>query len=567
MSQLYRTLTGQSQTSHHSDRSTQAHSTLTRTTTTDPLAGTLNHLTPVQEGKLDEFKRQLQKGGWWSPDGVNGKPTHDDATLLRYLRARKFDINGAIGQFTDTEKWLKTERVDELYNHFDVETYERARLMYPQWTGHRDKRGIPIYVYHIKGLDSKNVSKYQKESQAYKDSLPYHKTLPTPAKLLPLFALYQNLLNFVLPLVSTLERPNPEVPVTNSTNIVDISGVGLTQFWNLKGHMQDASVLATAHYPETLDRIFIIGSPSFFPTVWGWIKRWFDPVTVSKIFILSKHEVKPTLSKYMETRDFPKRYGGDLDWEWGDLPHLDDETRAAVEKDGNKGWVRGPCQWLDGKRLVVGSEKGKLRTSDEEIERRRPIVYAADYTHLPVHPGKGLSDVSAHIGKTGANGTAEAHHDAEEAAATAGGGATAATLIESRTNEEQPSAPATAAAPTPAAQAVSEEPSRISSPHPHPPAQPQPGPIPAHAVAMTQAVVEKMQGESVSVIPATANGHANGTGLGGHPEVVVASDPSKGLAIEAEKLALTDIDGGDEKEKERGLERPPMERFVTAAEV
>src|SRR5438034_8056022 len=27
----------------------------------------------------------------------------------------------------------------------------------------------------------------------------------------------------------------------------------------------------------------IIGAPSFFPTVWGWIKRWFDPVTTSKI--------------------------------------------------------------------------------------------------------------------------------------------------------------------------------------------------------------------------------------------------------------------------------------------
>ena len=101
----------------------------------------------------------------------------------------------------------------------------------------------------IKGLDGKNVSKYQKESQHYKDSLPTHKKLATPAKLIPLFALYHNLLNFVLPFVSTLERPNPEIPVTNSTNIVDITGVGLTQFWNLKGHMQDASVLATATLP------------------------------------------------------------------------------------------------------------------------------------------------------------------------------------------------------------------------------------------------------------------------------------------------------------------------------
>ena len=106
-------------------------------------------------------------------------------------------------------------------------------------------------------MDSKNVSKYQKESAAYKAKLPNHKKLSTLPQLLPLFALYHNLLNFVLPFVSTLERPRPEVPVTNSTNIVDIQGVSLRQFWNLKNHMQDASVLATAHYPETLDRIFV----------------------------------------------------------------------------------------------------------------------------------------------------------------------------------------------------------------------------------------------------------------------------------------------------------------------
>jgi S-adenosylmethionine:diacylglycerol 3-amino-3-carboxypropyl transferase len=47
----------------------------------------------------------------------------------RYLRARKFDVAGAIGQFSDTEKWMKEQQVEELYDHFDVETYEKARLM------------------------------------------------------------------------------------------------------------------------------------------------------------------------------------------------------------------------------------------------------------------------------------------------------------------------------------------------------------------------------------------------------------------------------------------------------
>lgn len=79
---------------------------------------------------------------------------------------------------------------------------------------------------------------------------------------------------------------------------------------------------------------------------------------------------------------------------------------------------------------------------------------------------------------------------------------------------------------------------------------------------MTQAVADKLQGESVSVIPAAANGHVSGST--GHPEITVASDPSKGLAIETERLAL--IDGGADGGK-NGIERPTIERFVTAAEI
>ena len=81
---------------------------------------------------------------------------------------------------------------------------------------------------------------------------------PSPSKMLRLFALYENLTRFVMPLCSAVPgRPNPETPVDQSNNIVDISKVGLKQFWNLRAHMQDASQLATAHYPETLDRIFV----------------------------------------------------------------------------------------------------------------------------------------------------------------------------------------------------------------------------------------------------------------------------------------------------------------------
>lgn len=189
-------------------------------------------------------------------------------------------------------------------------------------------------------------------------------------KLLRLFALYENLTRFVMPLCSAItSRPHPETPISQSNNIVDISGVGLKQFWNLKGHMQDASTLATAHYPETLDRIFIIGAPSFFPTVWNWIKRWFDPITVSKIFILGQSEVLPTLSRYVDTSNIPKAYGGTLDWEWGSLPALEPTIESALTWPDSQGrhFPTGPIKWRatpDGARLeavAVGTQGGKQR--------------------------------------------------------------------------------------------------------------------------------------------------------------------------------------------------------------
>lgn len=82
--QMYRTLTGQSQRSDHSSTSTHkvAPTPTNTSSTTDPLTGTLNHLTLKQEAALEDFKDRLEKQGWWVREVNNGKPSHDDGTLL-----------------------------------------------------------------------------------------------------------------------------------------------------------------------------------------------------------------------------------------------------------------------------------------------------------------------------------------------------------------------------------------------------------------------------------------------------------------------------------------------------
>jgi hypothetical protein len=112
----------------------------------------------------------------------------------------------------------------------------------------------------------------------------------------------------------------------------------------------------------------IIGAPMFFSTVWGWIKRWFDPVTVSKIFVLSAHEVKPTLEKFVDPANIPVKYGGQLQFNFGDKPTKDPAWEGVIAwEDGLDNFPIGPMIWRDvegGTRrecVTLGREGGKDR--------------------------------------------------------------------------------------------------------------------------------------------------------------------------------------------------------------
>ena len=104
--------------------------------------------------------------------------------------------------------------------------------------------------------------------------------------------------------------------------------------------------------------------------MWGWIKRWFDPVTVSKIFILNSHEVIPVLTQFIDIADIPKAYGGELEWGFFDNPIWDDEImRICRFENGHETFPPGPVWWkpvegTGGKQLecvAYGTKGGKDR--------------------------------------------------------------------------------------------------------------------------------------------------------------------------------------------------------------
>jgi hypothetical protein len=75
---------------------------------TDPLPGRLGNLTPEQLKILEQFRKELTDEGWIVAE------RHDDATLLRFLRARKFDLIKAKEMFIAAEKWRKEFGVSDI---------------------------------------------------------------------------------------------------------------------------------------------------------------------------------------------------------------------------------------------------------------------------------------------------------------------------------------------------------------------------------------------------------------------------------------------------------------------
>jgi len=292
------------------------------------LAGHLGNLTPEQQKSLEAFKESLANAGLYSSAVDSRDSSHDDPTLLRFLRARAFNVAAAQRQFTDAENWRKKHDVHNLYHEMSAEIIENAKRFYPRWTGRRDKLGLPLYVYRLASLEP-----IQQELDSIPPNTRFHRIV----------ALYELMARFTLPLCSHLPHATEPIPISSTTTIVDLENVSFSSMWKLRNHLQEASRLSTANYPETLHTIAIVNSPSFFPTIWNWIKGWFDEGTRLKIHVLSG-DPGSTLSGLVHSHDLPASYGGKLEWKFEDEPQLDDDAKQVlgampkgpvIFKDGN----------------------------------------------------------------------------------------------------------------------------------------------------------------------------------------------------------------------------------------
>ncbi|OCH86026.1 hypothetical protein OBBRIDRAFT_821263 [Obba rivulosa] len=248
-----------------------------------PLPGRLGNLTPAQQEALDRFRKELQDEGHFVPERM------DDATLLRFLRARKFDVEKAKQMIIACEQWRKDFGVEEIVKNFDFKEKAEVDKYYPQFYHKMDKDGRPIYIERLGKLDIKALYAITTQERQLQ-RLVYE---------------YEKFLTERLPACARAVGH----PVETSCTILDLQNVSLSQFYRVKDYVMAATAIGQDRYPECMGKFYIINAPWAFSTVWALIKPWLDEVTVSKIDILGSG-YKDKLLAQIPAENLPKEFGG-----------------------------------------------------------------------------------------------------------------------------------------------------------------------------------------------------------------------------------------------------------------
>lgn len=248
-----------------------------------PEPGRLGNLTVVQLHTLEKLKKELRDEGHFVEERM------DDAMLLRFLRARKFDLVKSKEMLLAAEKWRKDFGVEDIVKNFDFKEKAEVNKYYPQYYHKMDKDGRPVYVERLGKLDFKAL---------------YAAT--TQERLVQRLVFeYEKFLTDRLPACSKACGH----PVETSCTILDLGGVGLSNFFQVKDFVMQASSIGQDRYPETMGKFYIINAPWAFSAVWAVIKPWLDEVTVRKINILGGG-YKDELLKQIPAENLPKEFGG-----------------------------------------------------------------------------------------------------------------------------------------------------------------------------------------------------------------------------------------------------------------
>ncbi|KAK4440469.1 Phosphatidylinositol/phosphatidylcholine transfer protein SFH9 [Sesamum alatum] len=216
---------------------------------------------------------------------------HDDYhNMLRFLKARKFDLDKTVHMWAEMLNWRKENGVDSIIQDFLYDEFEEVQHYYPHGYHGVDKGGRPVYIERLGQIEPSKLMSVTTVERFLK----YH------------IQGFEKAFSEKFPACSIAAKRH----IDSTTTILDVQGLN----WMSFGKFAHDLVLRMqridgSNYPETLHHMFIVNAGTGFKCIWSGIKGFLDPTTAAKIHVLgSKFQNK--LLEVVDASQLPDFLGG-----------------------------------------------------------------------------------------------------------------------------------------------------------------------------------------------------------------------------------------------------------------
>ncbi|PWA52852.1 sec14p-like phosphatidylinositol transfer family protein [Artemisia annua] len=219
-------------------------------------------------------------------------PRHDDYhTLLRFLKARDFNIERTIHMWEEMLNWRKEYGTDTILEDFEYKELEEVLQHYPHGYHGVDREGRPVYIERLGRAHPSRLMRIT----SIERYLKYH------------VQEFERAFSEKFPACSIAAKRH----ICSTTTILDVQGLGLKNFTPAATSILGAMAKVDSnYYPETLHRMYVVNAaPTFKKFLWPAAQKFLDAKTIAKIQVLDPKSLGK-LHEVIDPSQLPDFLGG-----------------------------------------------------------------------------------------------------------------------------------------------------------------------------------------------------------------------------------------------------------------